>query len=110
MGKEAFASLDAGYTGVTKREEIKAAHLEGKIRSDIQSQVAERRSVINKMAEGPLKVLKKALERAKAQVRAKVEPSVVWAAGDDASRHWCALSADKSPQRAQRRLSGPESA
>ena len=35
--------------------------------------MAERRSNITKMAEGPLKVLKKALERVKAQIRSKVE-------------------------------------
>lgn len=72
-GQEAFASLDAGYTGVAKREEIVQAQLDGSIRADIQWHVAERRSVINKMAEGPLKVLKKALERVKAQIRSKVE-------------------------------------
>ena len=72
-GQEVFVSLDAGYTGVAKREEITAAQREGKIRDDIQWHVAERRSVINKINEGPLKVLKKALERVKAQIRSKVE-------------------------------------
>ena len=72
-GQEAVVRLDAGYTGVAKRQEIRAAQSEGKIRSDIPWHVAARRSVINKMAQGPLKVLKKALERVKAQIRSKVE-------------------------------------
>ena len=72
-GQEAFVSVDAGYTGVAKREEVKAAQAEGKIRDDIRWDVAERRGNITKMAEGPLKVLKKALERVKAQIRSKVE-------------------------------------
>ena len=72
-GSEAFVSLDAGYTGVAKREEIRRAQADGKIRHDVRWDVAERRNVINKMAEGPLKVLKKALERVKAQIRSKVE-------------------------------------
>ena len=72
-GQEAFVSVDAGYTGVAKREEVKTAQADGTIRSDIEWHVADRRSNINKMAEGPLKVLKKALERVKAQIRSKVE-------------------------------------
>ena len=72
-GQEAVAFLDAGYTGVAKREEVVQAQAEGKIRSDIEWNVAKRRSTITKMAEGTLKTLTKALERVKAQVRARVE-------------------------------------
>lgn len=68
-----MAFLDAGYTGVEKRAEIAQAQLEGKIRSDIEWNVAKRRSTITKMAEGTLKTLTKALERVKAQIRARVE-------------------------------------
>jgi IS5 family transposase len=72
-GQETFVSLDAGYTGIAKREEIKQAQSQGQISTDIQWNVAQRRSVINKMAEGTLKELSKALERVKAQIRSKVE-------------------------------------
>lgn len=72
-GQESVAFLDAGYTGVAKREEILQAQREGEIRGDIEWNVALRRSKITKMAEGTLKTLTKALERAKAQIRARVE-------------------------------------
>ena len=72
-GQEATAFLDAGYTGVAKREEVAQAQAEGKIRSDIEWNVAKRRSTITKMAEGTMKTLTKALERVKAQIRARVE-------------------------------------
>jgi transposase, IS5 family len=72
-GQEAVVFLDAGYTGVAKREEVVQAQAEGRIRSDIEWNVAQRRSKITKMAEGSLKVLTKALERVKAQIRARVE-------------------------------------
>jgi transposase, IS5 family len=72
-GQEAAAFLDAGYTGVAKREEVMQAQAEGKIRSDIEWNVAKRRSAITKMAEGTMKTLVKALERVKAQIRARVE-------------------------------------
>lgn len=72
-GEETQAFLDAGYTGVAKREEVVQAQAEGKIRSDIEWNVAKRRSTITKMAEGTLKELTQALERVKAQVRARVE-------------------------------------
>ena len=72
-GEETTVFLDAGYTGVDKREEIVKAQADGEIRSDIRWHVAERRSKIAKMAEGTLKALTKAIERVKAQVRARVE-------------------------------------
>ena len=35
-GQETFVSLDAGYTGIAKREQIKQAQSQGDIRADIQ--------------------------------------------------------------------------
>jgi IS5 family transposase len=72
-GQESRAFVDAGYTGVDKRPEVAKAQAEGKIRDDIEWNVAQRRSKITKMAEGTLKTLTKALERVKAQIRARVE-------------------------------------
>ena len=72
-GQEAMACADAGCTGVAKRQEVLQAQAAGAIRSDIAWSVAAKRGNITKMAEGPLKVLTKALERVKAQIRAKVE-------------------------------------
>ncbi|WP_137890330.1 IS5 family transposase [Ramlibacter sp. 2FC] len=72
-GQESMAFVDAGYTGVDKRAEIVQAQAEGRIRSDIEWSVAVRRSQIAKMAEGTVKTLTKALERVKAQIRARVE-------------------------------------
>ena len=72
-GEETMAFLDAGYTGVEKREEVAQAQAEGKIRSDIEWSVARRRSTITKMADGTVKTLTQALERVKAQIRARVE-------------------------------------
>jgi IS5 family transposase len=63
--KEVFA--DAGYTGVEKREEVRAAHPEVKWR------VAQKRGKIAAMPEGEIKMLTQALERRKAQIRARVE-------------------------------------
>jgi IS5 family transposase len=72
-GQEAHVHLDAGYTGVEKRVEIKKAQQQGEIRSDVQWHVARKRNTIKKMADGPLKDLMVAAERAKAQIRARVE-------------------------------------
>jgi IS5 family transposase len=72
-GEETMVSLDAGYVGVDKRAEIVQAQAQGQFRSDIQWSVAKRRSTITKMAEGTLKTLTQALERVKAQIRARVE-------------------------------------
>jgi transposase, IS5 family len=72
-GDEKMVFADAGYTGVAKREEVVQAQLAGEIRDDIEWNVAGRRGTINKMAEGTLKTLTVALERVKAQVRARVE-------------------------------------
>ena len=68
------AGLDRrSHTGVDKREEVAQAQAEGKIRSDIEWSVARRRSTITKMADGTVKTLTQALERVKAQIRARVE-------------------------------------
>jgi IS5 family transposase len=72
-GEETKVFVDAGYTGVAKREEVVRAQEDGKICKDIEWSVAKRRSTITKMAEGTLKTLTKALERVKAQIRARVE-------------------------------------
>lgn len=66
-GDEKVAFLDAGYTGVEKREEITAGY------SGVEFHVAAKRSKIKALPDGPLKELKQALEKIKAQVRARVE-------------------------------------
>ena len=66
-GEETQVHADAGYTGVEKREEIVA--LERKI----DWQIAGKRSVIKALAEGAEKETRKAVEKAKASVRAFVE-------------------------------------
>ena len=66
-GAEKAAFLDAGYTGVEKREEIVAKHPE------VKFHVAAKRGKIKAMAEGALKEAIQKLEKAKAQVRSLVE-------------------------------------
>ena len=66
-GEEQQVHADAGYTGVEKRAEIVA--LERKI----DWQIAGKRGVIKAMAEGAEKEAWKAVEKAKASVRAFVE-------------------------------------
>ncbi|MEI6535951.1 MAG: IS5 family transposase [Verrucomicrobiaceae bacterium] len=63
--KEVFA--DAGYQGVEKREEM------APIREDIEWHVAAKRGKVRAMAEGLVKELSLLYEKAKAQVRARVE-------------------------------------
>jgi IS5 family transposase len=64
-GDETEAYADAGYTGVAKRPEFQD--------SEVIWHVAEKRGKLKKMAEGPRKNLMTQFERAKAQIRAKVE-------------------------------------
>ncbi|UQG59280.1 IS5 family transposase [Marinobacter sp. M3C] len=64
-GEETEAYADAGYTGVAKRDEFKD--------TKVTWHVAEKRGKLKKMAEGPRKDLVTQFERAKAQIRAKVE-------------------------------------
>ncbi len=66
-GQETQVHADAGYTGVEKREEITA------LNRTIDWQIAGKRGQIKKMGEGPEKELLKAVEKAKASVRAFVE-------------------------------------
>ncbi|MBS0405907.1 MAG: IS5 family transposase [Proteobacteria bacterium] len=72
-GQESDVHADAGFTGVDKRDEIKAAQDEGRIKADINWHVAERRHKIKLMPEGLIKDLRQALEQVKAQIRARVE-------------------------------------
>lgn len=68
-GSETQVHADAGYVGVEKRGEIKAADPEG----NLDWQIARRRQPIRKMEDGPGKENLLALEKAKASVRAFVE-------------------------------------
>ena len=66
-GKEKEVHADAGYTGVEKRPEIVAEH------ADVEWHVAARRGKVKALSEGVVKELTVRLEKAKAQVRARVE-------------------------------------
>lgn len=66
-GDEKVMFGDAGYQGVAKRPEMASAC------PNIQFEIAAKRGGIKAMAEGKLKELKQALEKAKAQLRAYVE-------------------------------------
>ncbi|WP_429573413.1 IS5 family transposase [Paraburkholderia sp. UCT70] len=64
-GHEEEAFGDAGYLGVDKRDEMKG--------KPVKWRVAAKRGKIKAMQEGPLKDLMIAVERTKAQIRARVE-------------------------------------
>ncbi|MGF6879568.1 IS5 family transposase [Paraburkholderia sp. MM5477-R1] len=64
-GHEQEAFGDAGYIGVDKRDEMKGKPLKWR--------VAAKRGKIKAMQDGPLKDLVVAVERTKAQIRARVE-------------------------------------
>lgn len=66
-GEETQVHADAGYTGVEKRPEIMA------LKRNIDWQIAAKRGVIKALAEGAEKAALKAVEKAKASVRAFVE-------------------------------------
>jgi IS5 family transposase len=66
-GQEKKAHADAGYTGVEKRAEITARH------AGIEWYVAAKRGKVKALAEGRVKELRLLYEKAKAQVRARVE-------------------------------------
>ena len=66
-GEEKQVHADAGCLGVEKRGEVIAKT------GEVQWHVAAKRGRIKSMAEGMLKELTQALEKAKAQVRARVE-------------------------------------
>jgi|GEM_PF-3533863 len=59
-GKEVDVFADAGYVGVEKLKEIVAGQAQQSIHQDIHWNIAQRRSTWQKMAEGPVKELKKA--------------------------------------------------
>ena len=63
-GDEKMVFVDAGCARFEKRPDIVRAQAEGEIRSDIDRSVARRRKTITKMAEGTVKTLTKAHERA----------------------------------------------
>jgi len=69
-----YASINFSAGG-EKRPEIVAAKESGEIRRDIAWHVAQARCTIKKMPDGPAKDIRRALERIKAQVRARVEHS-----------------------------------
>ncbi len=64
-GEQNDVFADASYTGVAKREELK--------NTNVTWHVAEKRGKLKKMAERPRKNLVAQFERAKTQIRAKVE-------------------------------------
>ena len=66
-GEETQVHADAGYTGIEKRPEIVA------LGRQLDWQIAGRRSVIRALAEGAQKEALKAVEKAKAAIRAFVE-------------------------------------
>jgi IS5 family transposase len=66
-GEEKQVYADAGYLGVEKRAEVSAKT------KQVQWPVAAKRSQVKALAEGRLKELTQAYEKAKAQVRARVE-------------------------------------
>jgi transposase, IS5 family len=66
-GEEKEVYLDAGYLGVEKREEIATQC------ARVEWHVAEKRSKVKALAEGRVKELTQRYEKAKAQVRARVE-------------------------------------
>jgi IS5 family transposase len=66
-GEEKNVHADAGYQGVEKREEVIAQGRE------VQWYVAAKRGKVKALAEGRLKELTQLYEKAKAQVRARVE-------------------------------------
>ena len=68
-GSETQIHADAGYVGIEKRDEIKAADPEGKL----DWQIARRRQPIRKMEDGPEKDAMLSVEKKKASVRAFVE-------------------------------------
>jgi len=72
-GEQTQVFADAGYTGAPQRAEVVQAQAEGGIRPDVDWQIAQRRSTVNKLLQGPHKTLVLAMERAKARVRARVE-------------------------------------
>jgi IS5 family transposase len=72
-GKERLVFADAGYAGADKRDESVQAQAEGRIERKLTWHVAMKRGKLQAMAEGRVKELLTAMERTKAQIRARVE-------------------------------------
>jgi IS5 family transposase len=72
-GQESMVFADAGYQGLEKRTEIVQGQAQGRIQQALEFWVAEKRSKVDKIADESLKSVTKALEKAKAQIRARVE-------------------------------------
>jgi IS5 family transposase len=70
-GQEEEVWLDAGYTGVEKREDMQEALAANG--QQVQWHIAKRRTTIEKLADGWQKKLAQAYETLKAKVRARVE-------------------------------------
>lgn len=70
-GQEQEVGADAGYVGVEKREDMKAALASNG--QQVKWRVAKRRKSVQKMAEGWQKDLAQAYEKLKAKIRARVE-------------------------------------
>ena len=66
-GEETTGHVDAGYTGVEKRQEVIAEH------GGVQWHVAAKRGRLKTMSQGPIKELTVQLEKLKAGIRARVE-------------------------------------
>ena len=70
-GQEEEVGADAGYVGVEKREDMKAALATNE--QEVKWRMAKRRKTVQKMAEGWQKSLAQAYEKLKAKIRARVE-------------------------------------
>jgi IS5 family transposase len=72
-GQESAVHGDSGYTGLDKRDEVKAAQKDGRLGQDIEWRIAMKRAQLKAMPAGPAKALYEWFERRKAQIRAIVE-------------------------------------
>jgi len=70
-GQEEVVGGDAGYAGVEKREDMKAALAANG--QTVQWRIAKRRKAVKKMAEGWRKDLAQTYEKLKSRIRARVE-------------------------------------
>jgi transposase, IS5 family len=77
-GEEDHVFLDAGYTGVQKREEIVKAQADGTIKSEVQWSVAMKRAKLKGVVEGPLKQLTQAWKSSKRKSRRGLNIRFMW--------------------------------
>jgi IS5 family transposase len=100
-GQETRVHMDAGYTGVQKRDEIIQAQQRGEIRTDIEWQVASKRGKIKHMPEG-------ALQGPGQEHGAIVQPVRLGQSGDRQEQNSgapgprCVLNTTKRPERARK--------